>query len=46
MNVNMRFVRIFWVKLFRQKKAKFSLFFFLFIYKQLSALKNIAIFKA
>jgi len=28
MNVSMRFICIFWVKLFRQKKAKFSLFFF------------------
>jgi len=28
MNVNMRFICIFWSKLFRQKTAKFSLFFF------------------
>jgi len=28
MNVNMRLICIFWIKLYRQKKAKLCLFFF------------------
>jgi len=43
MNVNMRLICIFWVKLFRQIKAKFCLFFF--DLKKNSALKNIQNFK-
>jgi len=43
MNVNMQLISIFWVKLFRQKRAKF--FSVVSIKKKPSALKNIQNFK-